>query len=497
MPFTRTSFTELLALKSILALTDQPILLFDSNENLLGTSAHAFTLFPSIEEGVGLAEILGSSLDGFRSWLRHMSVNPDETIVEFHGYNSLQKARRFSWKAQAVCGKDLAFIGFCLVGTDYTQRYQLEGELKKSLRLVEDHKMALDESSIVAITDQRGVILYVNDTFCRVSGYERCELIGKTHSIVKSSYHPPEFFKTIWQTIAKGNVWKGEIKNKTKLGEPYWVDTTIVPFLSDSGRPYQYVAIRSDITEKKLMQERLATDHVRAVHAEKMASLGKLAAGIAHELGNPAASINAWLEAMEAQWERGPLDTEVFARMIPKVRKDAARIRDIIRGMLAYARDGSRDPFQLENPLLLLNQTIENCSYKLRSSEIDLTLNVANPYLSIECRSTEISQMLVIFILNACDAIETFEEKWIRVAVLDVDETIEFHIVDSGSGIPKELIAEIFNPFFTTKPVGAGTGLGLSIAKSIVDNHQGRIAVDQSSANTCFVVSLPKRQLGG
>ncbi|MBC7661589.1 MAG: PAS domain S-box protein [Chitinophagaceae bacterium] len=494
MPLTHTSFTELLALKSILALTEQPILLFDSKENLLGTSSQVLCLFPSAESELSLADVLGSSLNDFRQWLTVVQANADRTIVEFEGYNVERENRHISWRAQAVFGKTDNFIGFCLVGTDYTHMDKLEFDLKKSVRLAEDQKMALDESSIVAITDQRGVIQYVNDTFCRVSGYERSDLIGKTHSVVKSSYHTPEFFHHLWRTIGQGKVWKGEIKNRTKLGEIYWVDTTIVPFVNESGKPYQYVAIRNDITEKKMMQEKLEKEQIRAVHAERMQGLGKLAAGIAHELGNPAASINAWLDVIEAQRERGHLDVEFFARMIPKVRKDAARIRDIIRGMLAYARDGSRDPFQLENPLLLVNQMIENCNYKLRAFNVTIEVSALNPYLSLECRSTEIAQMLVNFILNACDAIQSFDEKWIKIAVLDKRENIEFRIIDSGFGIPEDLLESIFNPFFTTKPVGMGTGLGLSIAKSIVDNHQGTISIDRACLNTCFVISLPKRQ---
>ncbi len=493
MPLTKTSLSELLALKSVLTLTDQPILIFDSQENLIGTSSKAVKFFPRLASDLTLADILGTSLPALRDWIKQARDTWDQTVLELIEDNSDSGARHIGWKSQAIFSKNHDFIGFCLVGSDFTQRDRLEDELKKSLRLVQDHKMALDESSIVAITDQKGVITYVNDTFCRISGYDRIDLIGMTHSVVKSTFHPPEFFHNLWATIGRGQVWKGEIKNRTKNGDVYWVDTTIVPFVNESGRPYQYVAIRNDITEKKLMQENLGREQIRALHAERMASLGKLASGIAHELGNPAASINAWLDVIESQRERGLLDVEFFSRMIPKVRKDALRIRDIIRAMLAYARDGSRDPFQLENPLLILNQTVESCAYKLRSSHVPIKLHVPNPYLSLECRGTEISQMLVSFILNACDAIQNLEDKWIHIDIVDDAQNILIRITDAGAGIPFEFAEKIFEPFFTTKPVGMGTGLGLSIAKSIVDNHQGSISLDRTSPNTSFVISLPKR----
>lgn len=151
-------------------------------------------------------------------------------------------------------GKPLYMVG---ISEDITEKKKAADLLKKSLQEISDYKYALDESSITAITDQHGIIKQVNDNFCKISKYSREELIGQDHKIINSGTHPKEFIRNMWMTISTGETWHAEVKIKAKDGAFYWLDTTIVPFMNEQGDPYQYLAIRTDISKRKILEEEI------------------------------------------------------------------------------------------------------------------------------------------------------------------------------------------------------------------------------------------------
>jgi len=432
-----------------------------------------------------------------------------------------------------------------------------EESLQQSLKDLADVKFALDQSSIVAITDRGGRITYVNDKFCEISQYPRTELLGQTHRIINSGYHPEAFFKEMWQTISNGEVWRGEVKNRAKDGTYYWVDTTIVPFLDRQGKPYQYVAIRNDITACKQTKEALQhlneklefrveqrtaalakalhdlqQAQLHLVQSEKMSSLGQLVAGVAHEINNPVNFIygnlsyaSEYIQDLlrlvqlyqqrypdplpESTEEADPIDLEFLVQDLPKIlesmRVGAERIQQIVASLRTFSR---MDEAEMKDVSIHagIDSTLMILQSRLKAKPDRPAIQVIKNYgelPSVECYAGQLNQVFMNILSNAIDALEEAHGQnqcpapciKIRTRVIEPNQ-LAIEIADNGLGISQTTQNRLFDPFFTTKPVGKGTGLGLSISYQIVTERHGGSLHCQSvpGQGSCFLITIPTSQ---
>lgn len=362
-------------------------------------------------------------------------------------------------------------------------------------KLLQEQKFALDQSAIVAQTDAHGRITMVNDKFCEISGYTKEDLLGKDHRIVNSGTHSKAFFSELWQTISSGKVWRGEICNRKKSGELYWVSTTITPFTDNNGVPYQYLAIRQDITGLKLAQQRILQQETQLIAASRLSAIGEMAAAITHEINNPLGVILGRTEMLMSMLEKNQLNPETLKKQVDTIEITGKRIEKIVRSMKTLAHQGlDNEPFQLSSLKEILNDSIELCSQRFANHSIELSVPKIDEDLQIECRSHQIVQVLVNLLNNAYDAVKQLEKPWVRIEIKAEPKLLQISIEDSGPGVPDAIRDKMFEPFFSTKRVQYGTGLGLSISKSLIINHRGELVYDANSAHTRFIIRLPWRQ---
>ncbi len=340
---------------------------------------------------------------------------------------------------------------------------------------------ALNQSAIVSITDTKGKIVFANENFCKISGYAMPELIGKDHRVLNSGFHKPDFFKSMWETLKKGQVWTGEIQNRRKNGELYWVQSTISAIVNEKNEVVNYVAIRFDITQMKQAQTLLA-------ESSRLASLGEMASGIAHEINNPLTIILGRLTIAQKKIERNDPPT-IVTKELQTIERTVFRISNIINGLKKLARNAVFDPMETFDIVQLINESRDLFLQKLTKYEIKYTFNHSEP-IYVNARPLQISQVILNLVSNSIDAIETLPDRWINIDIATADGRCLISVIDSGEGIPPEIATKVMNPFFTTKDPGKGTGLGLSLSKKMVEDSQGKFFYDSTNKNTSFTIDL-------
>jgi PAS domain S-box-containing protein len=368
--------------------------------------------------------------------------------------------RLIAWHNTLLQDENGAILGTLSSGTDVTEEREANRRLRLSTKDLEDLKYALDQSAIVAITDVRGNITYANDKFCEISKFSRDELLGQNHRIINSGYHPPEFFRGLWQTIANGGIWRGEIRNRAKDGSIYWVDTTIVPFLDERGRPYQYMAIRNDITERKRAEALLREQTT-------LARLGEMAAVVAHEVKNPLAGIRGVLQVIGS---RMPADSRDRA-IVSDVQERLDVLNELLQDLLLFAR-----PKEPKTAPVAVRPLIEDTVHQLKRDPgmfgVEVTVRGDSP--TVQADAGQLQRALLNLLINAGQAMQGAGR--IAITVQGADGACRITFQDTGPGIPADVRERIFEPFFTTKH--RGTGLGLPTSRRIVERHGGTLSLE-------------------
>ncbi len=337
--------------------------------------------------------------------------------------------------------------------------------------------------------DHEGVILDVNTPLAKLLDVPRREILGKPIStflklgssatVDQPPGHPKDYIQV--RDIRRRDSSALTVELATKAHR-------------HDNEEILFTTVR-DITEKVQTQKLLAEQQAQMVAASKMSAVGQMASGVAHEINNPLAIIQGLSRKLTELQNRGQLSPDEILGSLDKITLTVMRIARIVKSLQAIGRDVTDTPPQVASLKSIVDDTLELCREKFRRSDVEFALDSIPESVLIECRPTEISQVILNLLNNALDAVEGTQEKWVRLKYVQpeaADGKITLAFEDSGPGIPAELREKVLQPFFTTKPMGKGTGLGLSISKGLIEQHAGALWLDFDSKHTRFIVELPQ-----
>ena len=352
-------------------------------------------------------------------------------------------------------------------------------DLEQTTAELISQKFALDQHSIVAIADPQGNITYANDKFCEISQYSREELLGQNHRILNSGVHDRQFFQEMWTTIVSGKVWHGEVCNRKKEGDLYWVETTIVPFMDGLGSPYQYVAIRTDITARKQAEAEL----MRAKEAAEAANRAKseFLSRMSHELRTPLNAILGFGQLLESDVEE-PLTISQMEN-VEQITKAGWHLLELVNEVLDLSRIEA-GKMQLQMTDLLLAEVVRECIDLImplaaeRQIQVNDGISPCMPH-HVHADRTRLKQVILNYLSNAVKYNRQGGEILLKCEQM-AGGILRVSVSDTGPGIPESKLDELFQPFNRLDADDTdvqGTGVGLAVVKRLVELMGGSVGV--------------------
>lgn len=359
-----------------------------------------------------------------------------------------------------------------LIAKDITEQKQRELDYLRFSNVIQ-HTV-----NPIQITDVSGKMVFVNPAFETASGYSKEELIGRNPRILNSGRHGNEFWKRVWEYIMQRKVWVGEIENRRKDGSPFHAELVISPIVDGNDHIVGFMGAHRDITEQRILEQQL-------VRSQKMESIGTLAAGIAHEVGNPLTSISSLVQVIQRT------TADEFAKdKLGLIKDQINRIARIIRDLVDFSRPSAYviKPTDVNK---VVREALNIVQYGKKVKDIAFTLELADDLPSLSVVPDQLAQVFINILMNAVDSLEGKPGSiWIQSRVNSED--VEVLVKDTGKGIAPGDREKIFEPFFTTKTVGQGTGLGLWVSYGIVESFGGDIEVEsEPGRGSTFKINLP------
>jgi PAS domain S-box-containing protein len=359
-----------------------------------------------------------------------------------------------------------------------------------TLNSLSAYQKAVNAAAIVSITDSKGRIIYANDLFCDISKFSRAELIGQNHRIVNSGFHPAEFFRKLWHTIASGKTWHAEIKNKAKDGTYYWVDTTITPIFDNDGNVIRYLSIRSLITERKKLEterEKLISDLMH-----KNNELMQFNYIVSHNLRAPIANLIGLTALLTEEAE--PC-AESLKSIVAYVSKSVLSIDGVIKDLtqVLSARTPINEIIEKINIREVIESVEDNLEKQIKESNTSFKIDIADDAMNINSIRSYVQSILYNIISNAIKYRKDDVYPFISIVITKTDNNIILKITDNGIGMDlNKLRPQLFGLYKKFNFDKEGRGLGLHMTKTQVESLGGKIEVESvPGIGTTFTISLP------